>query len=96
MFSFFLVQSICVCVLVIFIYHTIFLDLTKSLSIFPDSQQHDNENTTKVDNQNISNGHTTIDKDQEKAAETAKEQPQQQKKRRDVSAEREVTVKWNI
>lgn len=63
-----------------------------TLLIFPESQQHENENTTKVDNQNISNGHTTIDKDQDnKAAETAKQQ-QQQKKRRDVSAEREVTV----
>lgn len=61
-------------------------------SIFSDTQQHDNENTTKVDNQNISNGHTSIEKDQDKA----KEQQQQQKKRRDVSAEREVTVKFDI
>lgn len=57
------------------------------------TQQHDNENTTKVDNQNISNGHTSIEKDQDKAKE---QQQQQQKKRRDVSAEREVTVKFDI
>lgn len=59
------------------------------------TQQHDNENTTKVDNQNISNGHTSIEK--EEAKDKAKEQQQQQqKKRRDVSAEREVTVKFDI
>lgn len=93
-FFFFGSKDLCLCFS--YLYYTILLDLTKYLSIFPDTQQHDNENTTKVDNQNISNGHTTIDKDQEKAADTAKEQQQQQKKRRDVSAERELTVKFNI
>lgn len=63
--------------------------------IFSDSQQHDNENTTKVDNQNISNGHTSIEKDQDKTKEQQQQQLQQ-KKRRDVSAEREVTVKFDI
>ncbi|XP_034476981.1 resistance to inhibitors of cholinesterase protein 3 isoform X6 [Drosophila innubila] len=61
-----------------------------------EAKQHDNnENTnlTNVENQNISNGHTIIDQDQDKAK-AAKEnkQQQQQKKRRDISAEREVTV----
>ncbi|XP_034476979.1 resistance to inhibitors of cholinesterase protein 3 isoform X4 [Drosophila innubila] len=60
-----------------------------------EAKQHDNnENTnlTNVENQNISNGHTIIDQDQDKAK-AAKEnkQQQQQKKRRDISAEREVT-----
>ncbi|XP_034104672.1 uncharacterized protein LOC117568278 isoform X9 [Drosophila albomicans] len=53
------------------------------------NKQHDNENTnlTNVENQNISNGHTITDQDQEK--DKAKAQP---RKRRDISAEREVTV----
>ncbi|XP_034104673.1 resistance to inhibitors of cholinesterase protein 3 isoform X10 [Drosophila albomicans] len=52
------------------------------------NKQHDNENTnlTNVENQNISNGHTITDQDQEK--DKAKAQP---RKRRDISAEREVT-----
>ncbi|XP_034104667.1 uncharacterized protein LOC117568278 isoform X4 [Drosophila albomicans] len=54
-----------------------------------EAKQHDNENTnlTNVENQNISNGHTITDQDQEK--DKAKAQP---RKRRDISAEREVTV----
>ncbi|XP_034104680.1 uncharacterized protein LOC117568278 isoform X16 [Drosophila albomicans] len=53
-----------------------------------EAKQHDNENTnlTNVENQNISNGHTITDQDQEK--DKAKAQP---RKRRDISAEREVT-----
>ncbi|KAH8415826.1 hypothetical protein KR222_001534 [Zaprionus bogoriensis] len=60
-----------------------------------EAKQHDNENTnlTKVDNQNISNGHTTIEQEQDKAkSNQQQQQQQQQKKRRDASAEREVTV----
>ncbi|XP_062132274.1 resistance to inhibitors of cholinesterase protein 3 isoform X9 [Drosophila sulfurigaster albostrigata] len=55
------------------------------------NKQHDNENTnlTNVENQNISNGHTITDQDQEKDKDKAKAQP---RKRRDISAEREVTV----
>ncbi|XP_062132275.1 resistance to inhibitors of cholinesterase protein 3 isoform X10 [Drosophila sulfurigaster albostrigata] len=54
------------------------------------NKQHDNENTnlTNVENQNISNGHTITDQDQEKDKDKAKAQP---RKRRDISAEREVT-----
>ncbi|XP_060654373.1 resistance to inhibitors of cholinesterase protein 3 isoform X2 [Drosophila nasuta] len=56
-----------------------------------EAKQHDNENTnlTNVENQNISNGHTITDQDQEKDKDKAKAQP---RKRRDISAEREVTV----
>ncbi|KAM8712421.1 hypothetical protein ACLKA7_012866 [Drosophila subpalustris] len=64
-----------------------------------EAKQHDNnENTnlTNVENQNISNGHTIIDRDQDQdkamAAKENKQQQQQQRKRRDISAEREVTV----
>ncbi|XP_060654386.1 resistance to inhibitors of cholinesterase protein 3 isoform X13 [Drosophila nasuta] len=55
-----------------------------------EAKQHDNENTnlTNVENQNISNGHTITDQDQEKDKDKAKAQP---RKRRDISAEREVT-----
>ncbi|KAH8355183.1 hypothetical protein KR093_007853 [Drosophila rubida] len=56
-----------------------------------EAKQHDNENTklTNVDNQNISNGHTITNQDQEDKAKAKKAQP---RKRRDISAEREVTV----
>ncbi|KAL7735669.1 hypothetical protein ACLKA6_002548 [Drosophila palustris] len=64
-----------------------------------EAKQHDNKentNLTNVENQNISNGHTIIDRDQDqdkaKAAKENKQQQQQQRKRRDISAEREVTV----
>ncbi|XP_064543127.1 uncharacterized protein RIC-3 isoform X16 [Drosophila montana] len=60
----------------------------------------DNEKTnlTNVENQNISNGHTSNDQEQnktqgiKKATNTKQQQQQQQRKRRDISAEREMTV----
>ncbi|KRF79941.1 uncharacterized protein RIC-3 isoform X11 [Drosophila virilis] len=58
----------------------------------------DNEKTnlTNVENQNISNGHTTNDQEQNKTQgiqdATNTKQQQQQRKRRDISAEREMTV----
>ncbi|XP_030573215.1 resistance to inhibitors of cholinesterase protein 3 isoform X5 [Drosophila novamexicana] len=59
----------------------------------------DNEKTnlTTVENQNISNGHTTNDQEQNKTqgikdATNTTQQQQQQRKRRDISAEREMTV----
>ncbi|XP_030573278.1 uncharacterized protein LOC115771566 isoform X12 [Drosophila novamexicana] len=60
----------------------------------------DNEKTnlTTVENQNISNGHTTNDQEQNKTqgikdATNTTQQQQQQRKRRDISAEREMTSK---
>ncbi|XP_064543126.1 resistance to inhibitors of cholinesterase protein 3 isoform X15 [Drosophila montana] len=61
----------------------------------------DNEKTnlTNVENQNISNGHTSNDQEQnktqgiKKATNTKQQQQQQQRKRRDISAEREMTSK---
>ncbi|XP_032292082.1 resistance to inhibitors of cholinesterase protein 3 isoform X17 [Drosophila virilis] len=59
----------------------------------------DNEKTnlTNVENQNISNGHTTNDQEQNKTQgiqdATNTKQQQQQRKRRDISAEREMTSK---
>ncbi|ALC40496.1 RIC-3 [Drosophila busckii] len=61
-----------------------------------EAKHNDNENTnlTNVENQNISNGHTITDQ-QQNEPKTAKSQPQQQKqlrKRREGSSEREMTV----
>ncbi|XP_017838849.1 uncharacterized protein LOC108597046 isoform X15 [Drosophila busckii] len=60
-----------------------------------EAKHNDNENTnlTNVENQNISNGHTITDQ-QQNEPKTAKSQPQQQKqlrKRREGSSEREMT-----
>ncbi|XP_030388417.1 uncharacterized protein LOC115634690 isoform X2 [Scaptodrosophila lebanonensis] len=58
-------------------------------------ENNDDENSTlkNVEKRNISNGHTNIGKEQDEAIEKRNsQQHQQQRKRRDISAEREVTV----
>ncbi|XP_068143924.1 uncharacterized protein RIC-3 isoform X8 [Drosophila tropicalis] len=58
------------------------------------NKQNDNENRKPLDKQNISNGHTNIDQDeqqeQERSPQTSSKPLQQ--KRRDISAEREMMV----
>ncbi|XP_030388425.1 uncharacterized protein LOC115634690 isoform X8 [Scaptodrosophila lebanonensis] len=59
-------------------------------------ENNDDENSTlkNVEKRNISNGHTNIGKEQDEAIEKRNsQQHQQQRKRRDISAEREVTSK---
>ncbi|XP_068143911.1 resistance to inhibitors of cholinesterase protein 3 isoform X1 [Drosophila tropicalis] len=59
-----------------------------------EAKQNDNENRKPLDKQNISNGHTNIDQDeqqeQERSPQTSSKPLQQ--KRRDISAEREMMV----
>ncbi|XP_032590222.1 resistance to inhibitors of cholinesterase protein 3 isoform X14 [Drosophila grimshawi] len=58
-------------------------------------QNDDNEksNLTNVENQNISNGQTARNDQEQNMAKTKQQQPsQQQRKQRDISAEREMTV----
>ncbi|XP_068143926.1 resistance to inhibitors of cholinesterase protein 3 isoform X10 [Drosophila tropicalis] len=60
-----------------------------------EAKQNDNENRKPLDKQNISNGHTNIDQDeqqeQERSPQTSSKPLQQ--KRRDISAEREMMSK---